>query len=608
MSSRPTPRQLLFVVGSILLAPLVTLYATQAVWFQDLAAPFPWMAAHLPAVGLFWVLFSSLSLTLYGFIRRLFFAYLPEVVLFMTAALASWYKYDINGAPLQLSDFSFLEGLGDIAGYAAAQLTPSLVTVVAVVLALLLLVILWRKETWRIGGTPGFILGSLCMVLFFSALNPGVLQSAAVKLDEGCQDQKARNDEVGVVLGLYSAWSQRLLIESGSADPNAAAMASFFREDANSPAPPAPADSPDIIFVTSESFFDITRLPGLTFENDPLPVFHELSDACTNGRFLSNTYGGGTGYVEMEMFTAMTSSLLKEGDTLSTLPSAAYGDLPTTVRMLKKAGYATTALHSHDDTLYNRSTIYPLIGFDSVLFAEDFVTPAEIKGSFISDKTFAQEIIARYEARDPSAPCFLYGLSMENHQGYTADKYPEPSGFPVQCDKLSDEDLAMVDSLVMGLHDADASLGMLTEYFSHVDRPVMLVFVGDHLPSMNLSDGVSLYTRLVYSPTEEASDWDEETMFNMLSTDYLIWTNYETQHVPDHTESCTFLGLHALKRAGLELNDYFSWLDEDVASQMLLSRHRFFAAADGTPSYEVPDTFQKTLETYTAVERNLLYG
>ena len=65
----------------------------------------------------------------------------------------------------------------------------------------------------------------------------------------------------------------------------------------------------------------------------------------------------------------------------------------------------------------------------------------------------------------------------------------------------------------------------------------MLVFVGDHLPSLNLADGTPIYTRLGYSPTPEASDWDAETLENMLSTIYLSSTKYETQAVSDHKQS-----------------------------------------------------------------------
>ncbi|MFR2521184.1 MAG: LTA synthase family protein [Evtepia gabavorous] len=464
MTASPTRRQLVFLLGSLLLAPLVTLYATQAVWLQSLWAPLPWMASHGGATVLFWVLFSSLSLTLYGFFRRLFPAYLPEVAVFMGVAVTSRYKLDINGAPLQLSDFAFVGNLGDITGYAASQLIPTLTTLLAIGVAAVLTETLRRKETWRPSLTQGFVLGSLCLTLFLSALYPGALQSAALRLDQNSPDQETRNERMGVVLGLYTAWAQRLQVETGTADPETTRLVDQLRADAMGPGTPAPAAAPDIIFVTSESFFDVTRLPGLTFSQDPLPNFHRLSETCTNGPFLSNTYGGGTGHVEMEMFTGLTSSLLKEGDTLNTLHTAVYQDLPTTVRLLQKAGYATTALHAHTSELYNRETIYPAIGFDTVAFLDDFLTPVEIAGKYASDDSFARELIARYEARDPSQPVFLYGMSMENHQTYTPEKYGQPSGFPAQCDKLSQEDLAILDALVMGLHHADASLGLLTDY------------------------------------------------------------------------------------------------------------------------------------------------
>lgn len=44
MSPSPTRGQLAFVLGSVALAPLVALYATQVVWLQSLWDPLPWMA------------------------------------------------------------------------------------------------------------------------------------------------------------------------------------------------------------------------------------------------------------------------------------------------------------------------------------------------------------------------------------------------------------------------------------------------------------------------------------------------------------------------------------------------------------------------------------
>ena len=50
--------------------------------------------------GLFWLLFFSLMLPLYGLTRRLFIAYLPGTGFCMTLAIISRYKMDIDGAPL----------------------------------------------------------------------------------------------------------------------------------------------------------------------------------------------------------------------------------------------------------------------------------------------------------------------------------------------------------------------------------------------------------------------------------------------------------------------------------------------------------------------------
>lgn len=589
--------------------PLAVLWASQVIWEDSFSAPIPWMTAHGAAVGLFWVLFFLLSLALYGVFRRLFWALFPGALFCCVLTWVSRCKMNVNGAPLQLSDFSFLENAGDIAGFAVRQLLPSPTALCACLLLLLLLGLLAWWETWRVPAPAAFLVGSFAMVAFILSFSAGPLPAAAAGLDDNCRDQLDRCQEQGVVLGLYTAWAQRVRLDAATTDADVLQLAEDFRQDAALMQPPLPLEeTPDIIFITSESFFDLTRLPNLSFDRDPLPVFHRLSKTCTNGRFLTNTYGGGTGYVEMEIFTGLDASRLREGDTLSTLESSVYDTLPTMVRHLQKLGYDTTAVHAHTDALYNRRTLYPAIGFDEMLFLEDFIVPPEGKGPYISDESLVEELITRYQRRDKSAPYFLYGLSMENHQAYFPGKFSESSGYPAESPLLNDEDLAILDSYVVGLRDADAALGRLVDYFSRVDRPVILVFVGDHLPSLNLSDGVSIYTRLGASPSEHSHEWDAQTLFDMLSTDYLIWTNFQEGTQPDRTESCTLLGLHLLQQAGLPLNEYYTWLKEVVASQLLFVRNRLFVDTEGTPFCDsTPAQVQGVLDLYTQLEQALIY-
>ena len=53
MSHAPTRRQAAFVAAALLLSPLLTLYATQAVWLQNLLTPFPGRPLICPHPGCF---------------------------------------------------------------------------------------------------------------------------------------------------------------------------------------------------------------------------------------------------------------------------------------------------------------------------------------------------------------------------------------------------------------------------------------------------------------------------------------------------------------------------------------------------------------------------
>ena len=45
---------------------------------------------------------------------------------------------------------------------------------------------------------------------------------------------------------------------------------------------------------------------------------------------------------------------------------------------------------------------------------------------------------------------------------------------------ISRSTLGALEDFATGIRDADAMLGRLTDYFSQVDEPVVLVFWGDH--------------------------------------------------------------------------------------------------------------------------------
>ncbi len=625
-----------FIVAavSVLLSMSLLLWAMQLIHLQDAAAAFIWIFTH-PLASLCTIFLTGLVMAgVYALTKRLWAGYLLPGLFCLLLAFVNYFKCAINSAPLLLSDFTMARQLLEISGYAKSRLVFSFESVLAIAVVVFTLAgLIFVDLTVKKGITRRGRIAWLCVTLavFLFVLFTPAFTAFSANISSAQLTQEERNDAFGVLYGLYCAYAS---VQSNAVDYSKddidALLGSEQQADAQEPekAPDseqnngqaAEGDAPDVseaepvipnvIFVMSESFFDITRLPNLTFSEDPLANYHALAEDYTSGPFMTPAYCGGTAYVEMEVLTGLTSFLLKENDTLTAFPTNVYAQLPTVQGVFAGHGYDTVFFHSHTNALYNRDPIYNAMGFDQVLFSDACAPDAEMKGGYVSDKAFAEKIISLYQQRDKDVPLFMLNVSMENHQPYTANKYTEHSGIDASSPYLNEEDLAILDSYVMGVHDADASLGMLVDYFSTVDEPVMLVFWGDHLPNLNLSDGTSIFTKLGYASDVMTTDWGPEELAQMLSTEYLIWTNYEEDDEiqPDHTESCTFLGVHVLQRIGLELNSYFSWLEQNVMPYMIIYRARLFVDAEGKPYRDIPEDYQQMMDAYRLMVYDLVYG
>lgn len=60
-----------------------------------------------------------------------------------------------------------------------------------------------------------------------------------------------------------------------------------------------------VILILSESFSDPLRVPGISFDIDPMPNIRALKDVTTSGLMLSPGYGGGTANIEYQSLTGM---------------------------------------------------------------------------------------------------------------------------------------------------------------------------------------------------------------------------------------------------------------------------------------------------------------
>ncbi|MCD8311021.1 MAG: LTA synthase family protein [Firmicutes bacterium] len=280
---------------------------------------------------------------------------------------------------------------------------------------------------------------------------------------------------------------------------------------------------PDIIVILSESFWDPTNLPGVEFSSDPLENFREIAsrEGTYSGYMYETGLGGGTVRPEFEVLTGLSTDYLPSGS----IPwQYVTGETESYVSIYNSLGYRTIAVHPYTSSFYSRKNAYPLIGFDELYFEDSLYALEDvdysIRGGYISDDSFI-DYIEYYLEESDGTPTFLFGISMENHQPY-ANKYGSIS-IEVTSDALDEETLALVANYTEGVRDADAALGKLVDYIDLRDRDTILIYFGDHLPTLGSNLAAYVETGMISSSTS----YTEEEALMLYSTPFLIYANFD---------------------------------------------------------------------------------
>ena len=236
-------------------------------------------------------------------------------------------------------------------------------------------------------------------------------------------------------------------------------------------APLAPAD-PDgvppeiIVIVQCESFadpVDLTgeehhALPGLDGARAQAWQWGDLGVSGFGAYTMRTEYGVLFGRGEAELgFRRYDPFLTAHGETSYAL-SARLGPL----------GYRALFVHPHDMRFYGRNRLMPAIGFDRLVGEESFAPPPPDGGRYVDDQTLGASIGDLIDAA--TGPTLIYAVTMENHG-------------PWDKDRLTGS-LGGLDAYLRHLRNSDAMLVALTQRLSRAGRPGLLVFFGDHRPSI----------------------------------------------------------------------------------------------------------------------------
>ena len=605
------------------LAPIVatvTLLCTEWIHRGNLSASF-WTDNFLPHFGSFacsWLLILCTYLFLANLTR------LPALAVLVCGAggcipaTVTYFKLKLRGEPFFPWDLSQGAEAADVVGKAGLELQTSMWVSALIILALAVFACLVPRP--RGGAVWQFILswaapgaGGLAL-LFLVFLSPTGSRMVGIVPDMWMQNRYYRN--YGVIAGFltniqnlevdepedYSEEAVKQLVEQAYNQDLAPEFEGSYAQAGD-----GQVTQPNIIFIMDESFWDVQELEdyGVVFDQPVTPNLHRLMETSAYGKAYSPSFGGGTCDVEFEALTGFSVEFLPSGSK----PFQQHVTRPmfSIASYLKDQGYATQAIHCYYAKFWSRNTAYPNLGIDEFISLEDFVDPerkrdTEWSGGLVTDAEMARRIIQEYEERDEDKPLFIHAVTMQNHTSYNKNNYPEDElvGILEAPEGISESTLGALQDFATGVREADAMLGTLTDYFSQVDEPTILVFWGDHYNP--IGSGYEVYTATGY-----ASGADSESP-ELHQMPLLIWSNYWDGKVDLGTVAAYQISPVLMELYGLEEPPMFRYL----ANQLSAYRSRTLGVTilpDGTATdADLTEEQEQWFQNHWLLQYDLMFG
>lgn len=301
------------------------------------------------------------------------------------------------------------------------------------------------------------------------------------------------------------------LFNTGISEPNGytkKAMAKIDKDgELNQTATSRSSDElPNIIVVQLESYFDVANAEFFTTSEDACPNLHNLYQNYSNGYFKVPSVGAGTANTEFEVLTGMKLRYFGPGE----YPYKTYSKKHPTesaATALASLGYGTHALHDNTGNFYSRANVFNNMGFDTFTSKEFMNVLQTTENGWAKDEILTQHIM---EAMDTTKQeDFVFTVSVQGHGNYPETQVIENP--KIKVEGIEDEALKNKwEYYVNQVYEMDQFVGDLIKAVEERNEPSVVVFYGDHLPTMGL----------------KAEDLKSRYLYN---TNYVIWDNIGLQ-------------------------------------------------------------------------------
>lgn len=245
-------------------------------------------------------------------------------------------------------------------------------------------------------------------------------------------------------------------------------------------------NGPNIITVLLESFVDPYEFNFMTYSQDPTPFFHYLEENYTSGYLQVPVVGAGTANAEFEILTGMKLQYFGTGEyPYKTILKET--DCESTAAVMKSLGYGTHAVHNNGGKFYSRDNAFSMMGFDTFTSKEmmditDF-TPTE---DWAEDSILASEIIKTLTSTE-NQPDYTYGITVGSHGVYAEEEVLQNP----YCEVYGLETQELTNKWTYYMHQVNKTDQFLQEVcagLNDLEEDTIVVFWGDHLPTMGLKD------------------------------------------------------------------------------------------------------------------------
>ena len=607
----------LFNLAAGLLFPSILFWGMEWLHRETLFSDEFWNERLLPHPEAF-ILAWLFVLGVYTVISQIFGRHWPAVltlgIIAYGVGTVTYFKLEMRGEPLLPWDFQQLGDFMGVADNVKLSVQPHMI-VVALIFLLCLGLSIMMPSSYRGMKRRGLIVRLILAIvgavmslgIFFGIyMSKEVCASFHIYEDMWMQDRYYRN--YSIVTGFLT----NLRVMQFEAPENYSQEAVYERLDqvekdlsdepmyADSYAAEREKDAvqtPNIIYVMNESFWDVSRLEGIAFDRDLTPNLKRLAQQGASGYVYSPSFGGGTCDVEFEVLTGFSLEHLPAGSK----PYQQYvtDATPSLAQFLKGQGYSTVAIHGYYERMWSRNTAYPRLGLDDFISIEDMSDPDKRRG-FVSDMEMTQQIIEQYESRKENGPVFIHAVTMQNHTTYDESKYPQDELVNVlEHPGLSEKTLSPLRDFATGVYEADAALGALTDYFSQVEEPTIIVFWGDHFNPFG--DGYEIYEKTGYI---EKGDTSSPALHQ---TDLLIWSNYSDTHTDLGTIAAYEVSPVMAELYGLERPIYFDYLLQQMSVYRARTRG-VTVEANGSFSETMTEEQQQWYNDHWLLQYDQMFG